>query len=80
MPVKAVVFPRYLQGGRTELTPVPPLDAFGRITAAPSAVRPPITSAALESLTAFARNVPAYALTYGALADARCTIRDLLRT
>jgi hypothetical protein len=80
MPVKAIVFPRYVQGTATALTPVPALDAFGRITAAPSAVRPPITRDTLEALAQFARDVPAYSLTYGSLADARWIIRDLLLT
>ena len=76
--VKAVIFPRYVDGAQTLLSPVSPLEAMGRIATAPSAVQPPITRALIEKLAAFARDVPAYCLTYGALDDACRIVRGVL--
>jgi hypothetical protein len=80
MPVTAVVFPRYIEGAETSLVPLSPLDACARITTAPSAVRPPITGDTLETLATFVRNMPAYCLTYGMLAEATRTVRGLMLT
>jgi hypothetical protein len=79
LPVRAVVFPRYVEGADALLSPVTPLEAMSRITAAPCAVRPPITEAVVKRLASFARRVPAYALTYGALSDARQIVWEMLR-
>jgi hypothetical protein len=79
LPVRAVVFPRYVEGADALLSPVTPLEAMSRITAAPCAVKPPITEAVVDQLASFARRVPAYALTYGALSDARRIVWDMLQ-
>jgi hypothetical protein len=78
MPVKAIVFPHYVEGADTNLTPLGPFEAMGCITAAPSAVRPPITHRVIAELASFAQQVPAYTLTYGALAEARSMVQSLL--
>jgi len=77
-PVRAVVFPRYQEGAVTVVTRISPLDAMSRITAAPAAVRPPITRLLIEELTSFARRVPAYALSYSTLGEACRVVQDLL--
>jgi hypothetical protein len=78
MPVRVIVFPRYVAGADTLLSPVRPLETMSRLTVAPCAVRPPISNQVVETLASFVRRVPAYDLTYGALGEAREVLSDLM--
>jgi hypothetical protein len=70
--VQAIVFPRYAETSGIEMVAISPLETMGRLTAAPCALRPPITATALGEIASFAHRVPGYVLTYGAL-DAACS-------
>ena len=77
--VRAIVFPRYAEAAGIDIVPVSPLEMMGRLTAAPCALSPPITAAALKEIAAFAQRVPGYTITYSAL-DAACSaVLDLLK-
>ena len=75
--VRAIVFPRYAEAAGIDIVPISPLEVIGRLTAAPCALRPPITAAALKEIATFAHRVPGYAITYSALDAACLAVLDL---
>ena len=77
--VQAIVFPRYAEAAGIEIVPISPLETMGRLTAAPCALSPPITAAALEEIATFAHRVPGYTITYSALDAACLAVLDLLK-
>ena len=77
-PIEAIIFPYYADGADTVLSRIGPFEAMSRIISAPSAVRPPITRQVVEEFASFVQRVPAFALTYGALDEARVKVRGLL--
>jgi hypothetical protein len=77
--IQAIVFPRYAEAAGIHIVPISPLEVIGRLTAAPCALRPPITATTLREIASLARRAPGYVLTYGALDVACVAVRGLLK-
>lgn len=76
-PVKYLVFPRYIPGAPTQLSPLSPAGALQGIFNANSVCKTPTDLSCISSLVDWIDKVPAFNLTYGSLDQATREIKSL---
>lgn len=79
LPVRAIVVPRRRAGARAALSPLPAIDAFGSLIAAPATLAAPVTQAALARLTGWVEERATLQLDYDDPHEAAALLQDWLR-
>jgi hypothetical protein len=74
-PVRTLVFPKYVAGAETRLTPIPRVDALSRLMEECLVVQVPLTLRRVQRLVRWIRQIRCYALTMSSLDEAVGLVR-----
>jgi hypothetical protein len=79
-PVRRIVFPKYVAGGETALTPLSRVDALSRLMEECLAVPVPLTLPRVQRLVRWIRQVECYDLKMASLDEAVAKVTGLARS
>ena len=79
-PIVSMIFPTYVPGGATRISPLPQLEVLARLFANCNAWAEPLTPEFVDRLTCRLATIPCYELIHADLSEAAALVETVLRS
>ena len=79
-PIVSMIFPTYVPGGATRISPLPQLEVLARLFANCNAWAEPLTPEFVDRLTCWLSTIPCYELIHADLSEAAALVESVLRS